>query len=210
MALLRSAFLLLTLVAFSTRSSGQAVTKAARCRAQQVQCAIHTKEGNTTAMRDSCQQCYYTCRSVSEKQDIEPQINWNYCLNACVDHDCIGDNTRNGVAVTAEYQCKVYKRWCWAAYTFNTQRHDLVNISCGTCAKVCDYPSFVKDRKYCESRNTMVNKASIALEESVLEPADGNHNKYNGTCILERYHDLQVLDDRKNISESFWSVRKYL
>ncbi len=146
-----SAFILLTSVALATNSSVQEDTEAARCSALRVQCVKDSSARNSTAMRDSCQKCYHTCFPLVRKKHDEPFDNWNQCLTLCIDHDCIGNDTANGVPVTVDFQCKVYGRWCWTDFEGN-QENDLVNKSCGTCAKVCDFASVRRDRGYCENR----------------------------------------------------------
>ncbi len=155
MLLLRSGFLLLTLGALVSKSSAQAETGERQCLTQRAQCANDTKVGNVTAMRGSCQKCFHTCLPLVRKKHDEPFYNWNYCLDRCVEHDCVGSRTADGELVTEKFRCKVYGRQCWSHFQ-NKENKSQVIKSCGACAKVCNFRSFMHDQRYCESRCSAV------------------------------------------------------
>ena len=115
-------------------------TEAARCRAHRAQCERDARAMNPTAIRESCQNCHLTCGPPPGKQTHETLDESNLCLDMCAKNDCLGGKTANGVRVADQFRCILYRRRCQHDDRNNSQRNDLVQKSCGTCAKVCKFP----------------------------------------------------------------------
>ena len=173
---LRSVFLLLTLVALVQNIFAQTEREAGFCRDQRTQCESKAKENRTTAILDPCQKCYLFCKPLEKKSTGEELTNSDYCLDTCVSHDCIRHETKNGVRVTDEFRCLVYKRKCEQDASLRSQRKDLVKKSCGTCAKACNFPFFRPDRNYCQEQCSRRN-FSCALKSGEINHKPKNPSK---------------------------------
>ena len=157
------AMLVLTLLTLLTTSSAQAKKEEELCHAHRDQCEKDAKSNNRSAILNSCQNCYLTCRPFAPETHPKERHFFRYCLGTCVNHDCIGHEAANSSQVAHQFRCHVYRRWCFNDDMDRNQGDEALKKSCGTCAKACNAAS--NFRMFCEDR-CAIRRFSCAASSS--------------------------------------------